>query len=228
MPGNTSTGSHGFYQLSTLLILAVSRILVITDHRKPCTPYERYFSSSWRLLSFLPCDLVNKKENLSLEHDFSLIKINNEYQIRIPNYMKKTEELHDEASLQFQNVFKETYLIIIDEPKDEFISVFNMLGEYDSTLSVVENYRNIQLRFISENITSPEISEPTARKINGLDAELVELDGRVEGVIYKVSYFLAFFEGDENVYMAMAWTISTRKDRFQDTFEKAFGTFQLI
>ena len=67
---------------------------------------------------------VKKTEKEINLDDFKKVEINHEYQVSIPKYMRKTNSLNDDASLQCQNIFKETYLIIIDEPKDEFIEVF--------------------------------------------------------------------------------------------------------
>ena len=51
-----------------------------------------------------------------------VIPINNQYTLTVPSYMSKNESLHDEASLQYANLFKEFYVIVIDEPKTEFSS----------------------------------------------------------------------------------------------------------
>ncbi|MDN5203688.1 hypothetical protein QQ008_20025 [Fulvivirgaceae bacterium BMA10] len=170
----------------------------------------------------------NKDENLSIDKDFVPIKINNEYGIKIPSYMKKTNDLNDEASLQFQNVFKEAYIVIIDESKKEFVDTFKEIGEYNDSISVAKNYRDIQLQFLHEGIDISMQSEPKSKRIHGLDAELVEIDGRVDGIFYDISYFLTFIEGEEKVYMVMAWTLKKRKEKYKKTFEKAVGSFRLL
>jgi len=87
----------------------------------------------------------NTIENLSIETDFDPIVINSQYMVRIPKYMKKSNSLNDDASLQYLNTFKETCVIIIDESKEDIISTFKELGEYNDSLSVVKNYTEIQL-----------------------------------------------------------------------------------
>ncbi len=59
--------------------------------------------------------------------------------------MKQTNDLNEEASLQYNNLFKENYIIEIDESKEEFISAMDEAEINDPSYSVVENYRNIQL-----------------------------------------------------------------------------------
>lgn len=176
------------------------------------------------------CNLIeqNTPEDVSIEEDFTPVEINNIYRISLPDYMNKATDLNEEASLQYQNIFKETYMVILDEPKDELISLFQELGEYDDSLSVAENYRDIQLSFITEDIDLSFQSEPETVNINGLDAEMVALDGKIEGVPYEISYFLTFIEGKTNVYMIMAWTLKNRKGKYEETFDKTVKSFELI
>jgi len=175
------------------------------------------------------CNFDSKSpEKLSLEKDFAFIKINNEYGMHIPTYMTKSTVLNDEASLQFANIFKETYVIVIDEPKDEFISVFTDLGEYIDTISAVKNYRAIQLRILSENINVIKRSIPKSTRINKLNAELVQFDGRTDGVDYDIAYTVGFIEGDQNLYMVMTWTLAEKKEKYKETFDKMIRSFRLL
>ena len=181
-------------------------------------------------ISLFSCmDLIDKrKENLSLEKDFKSIEINSEYTMSVPKYMKETNGLNDDASLQYQNIFKETYVVVIDEPKEEFVSIFRELGEYNDSLSVIENYRDIQLQFLSEGITIDQSSESEMLKIKDLNAELVTITGKVTGVIYGISYTLAFIEGSEDVYMIMAWTLESRQNKYEKTFMQMIKSFRLL
>jgi hypothetical protein len=173
---------------------------------------------------FLQGCVFTKKEESQI--DYVAIKINDIYSMDIPSFMKKTDNLNDDALLQFQNIYKETYVIVIDENKQEFIDVFTDYGEYDSTKTPVENYRKIQLGMLSEGIEMSYQSEPSASKIKGLPAQQVQADGQVEGIRYEISYFLTFVEGEQNLYMIMAWTIKDRKEKYAEMFKTIAGTFK--
>lgn len=168
------------------------------------------------------------EEIVAIEDDFMPIEINDEYVINIPKHMKVANDLNDDAALQYQNIFKETYLIVIGESKEVFVSEFKELGEYNDSLSVVENYRDIQLQFLSEGMDINMQSEAKSLKINGLDAEMIEIDAQVEGIVYGISYFLTFIEGEENIYMIMAWTLEDKKEKYKPEFEKSMQSFQLL
>ncbi|MEL6917111.1 MAG: hypothetical protein AAFO99_05200 [Bacteroidota bacterium] len=172
--------------------------------------------------------LKDKEENLSLAEDFNTVRINDQYSIALPKYMKEATNLNDDASLQYQNIFKEAYVVVIDEPKQDLIDVFKELEEWDDNKSVVENYRDIQLQFFTENITVDNQSPSRALKINGMDAEIVEIDGKAQDVIYDIAYTLGFVEGEKNVYMIMAWTLKDKRKKFKKTYDLAIKSFELL
>ncbi len=170
----------------------------------------------------------DKAEELSDKDDFKFVKVSDKYGMRIPKYMSQSRELNDEASLQYQNMFKETYVIVIDESKEEFIDVMKSIGEYDDSLTIVQNYREIQVGLISDMMNVKEISETQTTKISGMDAESVIIDGTVDGVLYGISYFLTFVESENDMYMIMAWTLSNKKKKYEPTFQTMSSSFKLL
>ncbi|MGB5818895.1 MAG: hypothetical protein WBG90_05375 [Saonia sp.] len=172
--------------------------------------------------------LKDKEENLSVAEDFNTIKVDDHYSIALPKYMKEAKDLNDDASLQYQNIFKEAYIVIIDEPKQDVIEIFKELEEWNDSKSVVENYRDIQLQFLAEGIAIDNQSESRSLKINGMDAEIVEIDGNAADVIYDIAYTLGFVEGKENVYMIMAWTLKDKRKKFKKTYDLAIRSFELL
>lgn len=170
----------------------------------------------------------NETENLSLGSDFNTVKVNDQYSIALPKYMKEAVNLNGDASLQYQNIFKEVYITVIDEPKQELIEIFKELDEWDDSKSVVKNYRDIQLQFLSEGIAIENRSDPRSIKINGLDAEVMDIDGKVEDVAHAIAYRLAFIEGNEKVYVIMAWTLKDKRKKLQNTFQQIIMSFELL
>lgn len=142
--------------------------------------------------------------------------------------MKGTTGLNAEASLQYQNPFKETYTIIIDEPKQDFVDIYKELDQYNEGITLLQNYRKIQLQAFTSTIQVNHQSEVKPMTIHGLDAESVEIDGHVEGIDEEISYFLTFVEGTENIYMIMAWTLESKKEELQKTFETIAQSFELL
>ncbi|WP_127141602.1 hypothetical protein [Flagellimonas marinaquae] len=178
------------------------------------------------VLSLVSCkDSKNQKED---SDGFHTISVNNEYRIDVPLFMTGTTGLNEEASLQFQSLRKEAYLIVMDEQKSRFEEVFRDLEQYDDSLSVIQNYRDARLQILSRTTQITHKSPFTSRLIYGLDAESLELDAKVNGMDQEISYFLTFVEGHENVYMIMAWTLKDKKMEHKKTFKTIAESFQLI
>lgn len=170
----------------------------------------------------------NSKVEQLKESDFKEVKISDEYRIHLPKYMKETKELNDDASLQFQNAFKETYIIIIDETKEEFIAASKEYGVYDSTISIVKHYSDIQLMFFGESVDIAMTPKSESKKIGGLDAEIVEFWGHMEDIKQDIYYFIAFVESKDKVYMIMAWTLKSRMNKYKNSFLKMVNSFRLL
>jgi hypothetical protein len=174
--------------------------------------------------SCLDTSSKNSSENL-LNTDFELVNINNQYSMEVPDFMKESKELNDEASLQYQNIFKEVYIIVIDESREEFKTVFQDLGEYDDEISMVENYKSIQLEFLQEAITIHSKEDVESSVINGLPFEIVKVDATSDGI--DIAYTIAYIDGPENVYMIMAWTEQDKREKNEALFQKMIKSFKI-
>lgn len=184
------------------------------------------------LLVFLviSCSGTNKdkeKRELLASEDFNTVTIKDQYSVALPKYMKEAKNLNRDASLQYQNIFKEVYFVIIDEPKQELMEVFKELDEWDASKSVVQNYRDIRLQFLSENVVIENQSAPKVIDINGLEAEVLEIDGKV-APDHELAYTLGFVEGKDHVYMITAWTLKEKRERLKTTFERAITSFEQL
>ena len=176
------------------------------------------------------CKNFKAKENDSEPKDenFNTVGVNNEYQIEIPRFMNGTTGLNEEASLQYQSLRHEAYLLIIDEPKLGFEQVYRDLEQYDDELSVLQKYRDARIQILSRTTKIINKFNSKPFKINGLDAEFLELEAKVNGVEDEIFYFLTFVDGGEKVYMIMAWTLKNRKEEHKKTFKTIAESFELI
>lgn len=182
---------------------------------------------------FLPItsciDSKNKKDDSSLGTEtFYTVSINQDYKLSIPKFMTGTTGLNEEASLQYQSLLKEAYLLVIDEPKAGFEEVYRDLNQYDDDLSIMQNYRDARLKILSRTTEINRKTKPEFLKIHRLDAETMELDANIEGVANEISYFLTFIEGDDRVYMIMAWTLKNKKMEHKKTFKTIAESFELV
>ncbi|MEM9982768.1 MAG: hypothetical protein AAF734_09735 [Bacteroidota bacterium] len=161
-------------------------------------------------------------------NDFESVQVEERYEIALPTHMEAVNDLNREASLQYQNASKEMYIIIIDEPLEDLIDTFTQLGEYDKELSEVENYRNIQLGFLKEDMNVVEKGKPRTLEVNGLQAELVHLEGAISDTNEQIAYLAGFLTSNTRAYMIMAWTLENNKEKHMDTFEQMIRSFKEI
>lgn len=178
---------------------------------------------------FSSCDKIanntSKKEELGIE-EFNDININDLYTIKIPKYMKEMKSLHEEASLKYANIFKETYTIVLDEDKQEFIDAFLSYEMYDETKTPLENYEEIQSNNFRESIDEAEIILIGKKNINNRTAKQYLVKGKVDGI--KIEYIITYIEGDKNMYLLMSWTLDYRMKKYIDTFKFTHNSFKLL
>lgn len=160
-------------------------------------------------------DFLDKLNEMT-ETKFETVEVNSLYSLDLPEFMTSTTQLNDEASLQYNNLYKEKYVIVIDESKEEFVETFKELNMYDESKSIIDNYAEAQSAFISEGATVLKESDFRSAKANGLEMRMKDIDADVTGVPESVSYFLGFVEGKETLYMVMAWTLKSRKDGYEE------------
>ena len=175
------------------------------------------------------CVPKQKAEEKKTAVELKPVSINGEYSMSVPEYMSKASSLNEGASLQYQNIFKEAYVIVIDEAKDEYIQAYKELSVYDTTRSVISNYADTQIQSTTSAIDVISKSEITSFKVHGLKAKSIEIDANLEGVDASITYFLTFVEGRSNkLYFIMAWTLQDKKDKHRETFKEMVKTFREI
>lgn len=163
------------------------------------------------------------KDEVKIE-DLKKIKVNDEYALSVPEYMTEMKSLHEDASFQYANIFKETYIVIIDESKEEFINTFKELEIYNDSLSSLRNYADFQLKSFKESIGAIEIKKLESN-IKKLPSEIHQFNGLVEGI--DIAYLVSFVEADKKMYMMMSWTMKSRYSKYKETFKLIHSTFKL-
>lgn len=66
-----------------------------------------------------------------------MISVNERYTISIPADMSESSELNDDASLQYEDMWEDFYVIVIDESKQEMqqaLEMFDMTDGFENNL----------------------------------------------------------------------------------------------
>ncbi len=156
-----------------------------------------------------------------------LVSIENKYSVSLPSFLKKAEtDLNEDASLQYLNMWKEFYIIVIDENQSELRKALidnNLSNEYSDDIN---GYANLNLDGIESEVLINQKSELVKTEINEMPAILIDLNGKVNGI--DVYYSLAFIEGKTRYYQIMLWTLSERETKYKKQMKKIIHSFKEI
>jgi hypothetical protein len=155
------------------------------------------------------------------------ITINDEYSIEIPRHMKVATDLNADASLQYNDLEEELYIIVIDESTKEFRETFRNEKEWDENLTVAENYRKVQIANMKKTLKSMK-GKPTLQKtsISKTPAEIVDFVGKVDGIDPLIYYKIGFLESDGKLYMIMTWTLNDMRSRHNTEMMNMIKSFR--
>ena len=141
--------------------------------------------------------------------NFDEKEVGHVYHVSIPSYMTKTNSLNTAASLQYLNAAKETYVIVIEDSKEQLLDAgipFNGPTDF---------FEHFESSFADQSSTVSPIDE---LKINGNPAVQVEITKPFGD--YKVCYLVTVIESESHFYKMLAWTIEDYKERYMADFKK--------
>lgn len=133
------------------------------------------------------------------------VTIKNQYSIKIPSYLTKATKLHKNAPAQYQSLWNELYVIVLDEKKTD------LLRGLDSNRVInLDGYANLMVSSIEETMQEPRQTEILKTTINGLDSRIVQIGGKVDGI--DILYYNSFIESDKHFIQIVTWTPLAKTD----------------
>lgn len=153
------------------------------------------------------------------------ITIQNLYEIEIPKTLSKADNLHKDASLQYQNLFSEFYTIVINEPSnafDELVTNDPLLA--DNYTADLNGYANILKDNLMATIKDGKFSAFENTTINGLNAKQMNASGTVDNI--EVYYEFAFIKGKNQYYQIVSWTETKRKKEHSKAMQNIIASFK--
>lgn len=148
---------------------------------------------------------------------FSEVKIANRYTISVADYMQPCSDIQKDASLQYQNIEKDIYMIVIDEKK-------KMIQDYNLEYDIDTYFKNITSKGFSESISDGKISIPGRQEINGHKALIADVTGKVEK--NEVYYKLALIETSYAFYQILIWANAQNKEKFESDMVTMIESFK--
>lgn len=167
-----------------------------------------------KILSFL---LVVLTFSCNQETVFTEVNVNNRYTILVPTYMKACNDIQKDASLQYQNLEKDIYAIVIDEKKIT-------MQDYDLNFNLDTYYNNISSQGFAESIKNGKISIPGRQQINGNKALVADITGKLED--NEVYYKFAVVETPYEFYQILTWTRAAHREKLEKDMVKIIESFK--
>lgn len=166
------------------------------------------------LLTFAACQKETKTNKIVIEKRYSL---------DLPDFLSKATTLNDEASLQYQNLFKEFYVVVIDEEKDDIHMMIDD-GYFENNPSKdVLGYANIIFNNTKNAYQVKNETTLEAKTVNGYAVRTVFFETRVDNI--DIFFHFAFVEGKERYYQIMLWTLLKNKEQYLEEMEKIVDSF---
>ncbi len=133
------------------------------------------------------------------------VTIKSQYSIKIPSYLTKATKLHKKAPAQYQSLWNELYVTVLDEKK------IDLLGSIDSNqVANLDGYTNLMVSTIEETMQDPTQTEILKTTINGLDSRIIQISGKVDGI--DILYYNSFIESDKHFIQIVTWTPLIKTD----------------
>ena len=149
------------------------------------------------------------------ETQWEEVKINDQYLILLPDYLEKTSRIKPEASLQYENNRKQTFIIVMDERKSSLDKIKSL---QDYFKLVAEEYC-----LLDKQLKKLEVDE---KKIQGANAIYYEYTMHPKEV--PTRFIGAIIEGKEYFYHVVAWTKESGFENYGDDLRKAVVSLREI
>lgn len=133
------------------------------------------------------------------------------YNVEIPEYLTKTYQLNDVASLQYMNASKEAYVMVIDDSKDQLDEVgIKFVDSEDFLNSFIKDYQ----------AESPNRTVSETRNFTANDNEHSQVEMSWDSGETKLYMLITSVETSEHFYKIMCWTLLEYKDDFKEDYLK--------
>jgi hypothetical protein len=171
------------------------------------------------LTLFVVCCLLTACGESSVSED----TINfGEYKLTLPTFLSKRTDLHEDAQVQFGNLIKEFYLVVLAEPVALTDSLLTEGNVYTPNLNgYTDLHRSDFALQISTDESLIKINRHTTKqgvKINWFEGEAIVEKNDV--------YFLrAVIKHKQNYYQIGLWTLADQKEKYKSTMLEIVKSF---
>lgn len=162
----------------------------------------RWFVFSLLLLGLYGCGGNEVKEHV----------VDGRYAIDLPNNFLLAKGLNEEASLEYESVENDVYVIVIDKLKAAVHQSWQeqvLAGQYTEDL---QGFARLVEEGIRANFVDAAILDHVDTIVHEMPAQLMKVKCRFGRV--RLTYVTGVYEGREDYYQVMVWTRSSQEEKF--------------
>ncbi|MBK6977922.1 MAG: hypothetical protein IPH28_13145 [Cytophagaceae bacterium] len=163
------------------------------------------------LVSFImiSCKTTETDQVVTIEKKFSLT---------LPSFLSKSTELNEDATLQYQNMVKEFYVVVIEDTKSEMKKSLEENNLTELYPNDINGYSCLLVQGLEKNMKITKKTALIDTVVNNMPAKHIRLSGKVEGL--DAFYSVAFVEGKDTYYQVMAWTLANKEAQYTERMNK--------
>lgn len=161
--------------------------------------------------------------------DVAMLKWNkverNTFSIMLPDIISERTDLNDEADLQYGDVIKEVYVVVLEEPVAEIDPFFSdtLLGDGQPPMEQYSDLIYNQFKE-GESIQVIDISERDRQVTSTHDIHTWNCTAKVDN--FDAYYEFAVYRSNQSYYQVIAWTLNERKDKYKDMLKKMVSSLE--
>ena len=118
----------------------------------------------------------------------------------------------EEASLQYCNLFAETYGLVITEQKTEMAEALQV----EESSYTLDDFTKL----MTDYFEATDFAVGTAKTVtvNGLEGRRIRMATKYDGI--SIAYLVTFLEGESHFHQVHCWTLASREKRNMPTLVK--------
>lgn len=143
-------------------------------------------------------------------------RIGHVYFLSVPDYMTVTKELNKSASLQYQNIMKEAYVIVIEDSKAE-------LDELGMKFTDPQDFYEGFITDFTADLENKKFTGTKRIKVGKNDAVQSEVSALFNS--NPIWYLITVVESPTHFYKIISWSLEENKDKLKPDYIKMVNSF---
>ena len=150
-------------------------------------------------------------------NEYDSVAIQGKVKLLLPAYFSLIELNEEPLLIKANHISREEHFKLIETSKKKFVSYSSEIEEKytsDSMFLLFASQELSKLRSILKSESSFEITRKSI--VNDMNSVSYEIEGSSFGFPIEQIFFIRFYEGKNNYYSLISWTVKSSKSEFED------------